>query len=220
MMIINCLVMLMPWFLKKWILKLFYRYDIADGCFIGLSYIFPARLVLKSHAQIGHLSLCKGLDLLRMGEHSSIGRFNWITGYPSSGISHFTQVQNRQPILLMGDHCAITHRHIIDCTDKIELGDYATVGGYYTQFLTHSIDFLENRQSCSPITIGRYTFVGTSSVILRGASLPNHSVLAAKSLLNQCFEEEWHLYGGVPAKLLKGISAEDKYFSRKLGFVD
>ena len=66
----------------------------------------------------------------------------------------------------MGESAAITKNHHIDCTNTIEIGAFSTVAGYQTQFLTHSIDVLENRQHSAPIRIGPYTFVGTNSVVL------------------------------------------------------
>ena len=218
-MIGNLLVMLLPWLVKKQVLRAFYGYEIGADCFIGLSYVFPEQLIMKDKAKIGHLTLCKGLRLVEMGARSEIGRFNWITGYPHKSGAHFTHVQDRQPDLILGQDAAITQRHMIDCTDKVTIGKFATIGGYYSQILTHSIDFGENRQTCSPVVIGAYTFVGTNCVILKGSRLPDHSLLPAKSLLNQYFPEEWRMYGGVPAKKLTEIDTEQKYFTRANGFV-
>src|SRR3712207_7972137 len=43
---------------------------------------------------------------------------------------------------------------------------------FRSQFLTHSIDLLENVQRSRPIKIGKFCFVGTNSVILGGSVLP------------------------------------------------
>ncbi|MFL5787405.1 MAG: acyltransferase, partial [Flavisolibacter sp.] len=155
-----------------------------------------------------------------MEEKARIGRSNWITGFPTGTISnHFKHQSLRKPQLLLKESAAITKNHHIDCTDQIEIGRFATIAGYNSQLLTHSIDVTENRQDCAPIYIGDYTFVGTNVVILGGSYLPSNSVLGAKSLLNKSYSDEWKLYGGVPAKPLTDIPHTAKYFSRKNGFV-
>ena len=175
---------------------------------------------MEAHAEIGHFNMAIHLDEIHMKAQSTIGRGNWITGFPS-GISspHFRHQLARHSKLLLGDSAAITKNHHIDCTNTIEVGRFSTIAGYQSQFLTHSIDVIENRQSSSPILIGDYTFVGTNSVILGGAILPSYSVLGAKSLLNKAYSEEWILYGGVPAQKINSIPPTAKYFFRTEGFV-
>jgi acetyltransferase-like isoleucine patch superfamily enzyme len=78
----------------------------------------------------------------------------------------------------------------------------------------------ENRQSSQPIKIGDYCFVSTQVVILGGSILPSYSVLGAGAVLSKSYQEEWKLYAGVPAKIVKEISkGKSKYFYRKKGFV-
>ncbi|RZJ91835.1 MAG: acyltransferase, partial [Hymenobacter sp.] len=150
-----------------------------------------------------------------------IGRSNWITGFPTGSKSrHFQhQAATRRAELCLGEGAAITKNHHIDCTNRIEIGAFATVAGYHSQLLTHSINVFENRQDSVPISIGAYTFVGTNSVVLGGAVLPARSVLGAKSLLNKAYTDEWMLYAGVPARPVSTISPTAKYFTRTEAFV-
>jgi acetyltransferase-like isoleucine patch superfamily enzyme len=78
----------------------------------------------------------------------------------------------------------------------------------------------DNRQDSSPISIGDYAFIGTNVTVLGGSTLPAYSVLGAKSLLNKNFDQEWKLYGGVPAKVIQDIPSDAKYFKRETGFVN
>jgi acetyltransferase-like isoleucine patch superfamily enzyme len=144
---------------------------------------------------------------------------NWITGFPSGKSRHFAHQPDRRPELILGAHAGISSRHLIDCTARVRIGAFATVAGFRSQFVTHSVDLEAGRQSSEPIEIGEYSFVGTDSVILGGSSLPHHSVLSAKSLLNKKWDTPFHLYGGVPAKPLKELPHEMEYFRRKEGFV-
>lgn len=107
----------------------------------------------------------------------------------------------------------------MDCTNQIIIGDYVTIAGYYSQFLTHSIDVYEGRQDSHPIFIEDYCFVGTGVKILGGSKLPAYSVLGAGAVLNKQYEQKWTVYGGVPAKVIKKLPATSKYFTREKGFV-
>lgn len=210
----------MPWSLRRRALNSWFHFEIHPTARIGLSWVFPSKLIMEAHALIGHFNVAIHLDCVHMKTQSSIGRGNWITGFPINTSSpHFKHQPTRQSRLVLGDSAAITKNHHIDCTNTIDVGQFATIAGYQSQFLTHSIDVLENRQSSAPIIIGEYTFVGTNSVILGGAILPSFSVLGAKSLLNKAQSEEWSLYGGTPAKKISDIPKTAKYFTREEGFV-
>lgn len=211
--------MLLPWAIRRPLLVKLYGYEIHPTARIGLSWFRPRELKMEAHSRIGHLNVCKGLDRVELGEHAVIEKLNWIYGFPSGIAEHFTLDGERVPSLLVGDHSAITSRHIIDCTNTIRIGRFATVAGYRSQFLTHSIDIQISRQRSKPILIGDYTFVGTSVVILGGSILPDRSVLAAGAVLNKELRDPGYLYAGVPAKAVKKIERDALYFSREIGFV-
>ena len=211
-------VVFLPWKLKRWVLRRFWGYRIADGARIGLSYVFPGELVMGEGAYIGHFNVAIHLGKLECGAHSVIDRSNWITGHPPEG-AHFTHRTQRAPVLVVGEHAAITKSHIIDCTDKIEIGPFATIAGYHSQLITHGINVAEGRQDCKPIRIGAYCLVGTRVTVLGGAALPDRSVLGAGSVLNKAHTEECSVYAGQPAVKVKSLDPEAAYFTRTRGFV-
>lgn len=211
---------LLPWTLRRKVLERWFGYRLHPTSRIGLSWVFPDKLVMEAHARIGNLNVCKGLNLIHLGEHAIISNGNWITGFPLGPSRHFAHQPDRVPELIIGRHAAITNRHLIDCTHRVSIGAFTTFAGFNSQILTHSIDLAECRQSSAPVTIGEYCFIGTNSVLLGGATLPDRSVLGAKSLLNYAFDQPGHLYGGVPAKLIKALPIEQTaYFRRETGFV-
>jgi acetyltransferase-like isoleucine patch superfamily enzyme len=212
--------LVLPWPLRRWVLKRYFGYEIHPTARIGLAWVCPKRLVMEEGTEIGTLTVCKNLDLIHMHAESRIGRGNWITGFPSGPSRHFAHEQDRKPELILGEHSAITNRHLIDCTSRVVIGRFTTFAGFQSQILTHSIDLEGCRQSSAPVTIGDFCFIGTSCVILGGSVLPSYSALAAKSLLNKPFEETYGLYGGVPARQLKKLSSEFRYFNRTVGMVD
>ena len=210
----------LPWALRRRALNSWFGYKINPSAKIGLAWIFPGKLIMAAGARIDHFSVAIHLDCIEMEINSTIGRNNWITGFSTTTKSnHFKHQTDREAKLFLGESAAITKNHHLDCTNLIEIKKFSTIAGYGSQLLTHSIDILENRQDSKPIFIGEYTFVGTNVVILGDSKLPSFSVLGAKSLLNKPFENEWTLYGGVPAKPLNEIPKDAKYFVRKTGFV-
>jgi acetyltransferase-like isoleucine patch superfamily enzyme len=220
MLLLKIITILLPWPLKRFMLVQFFKYEIHPTARIGLSWIYPKKMIMDADSNIGLFNVAIHLDLISIGKHSSIVRGNWITGFPSKTNSkHFSHQKDRESNLIIGKHTAITKKHHIDCTNVIEIGDFVTIAGYASQLLTHSINIELNIQDSYPITIGDFCFVGTSSIILAGATLPSYSVLGAQSLLNKSFSIPYRLYGGNPAKEIKSLSKDYKYFNREVGFV-
>lgn len=169
---------------------------------------------MKERAAIGHLNVAIHLELIHMEKDCTISQKNWITGFPLANESKFQRFPDRKPYLIMGRDSAITKQHLIDCTDTVTIGEFTSIAGYATQILSHSTSLQMNDGECSPITIGHHCFVGTRSIILPGACLPNHSVLGAGAVLKKQFSEEYGLYGGVPAKYIKRMDDKNVFFSR------
>lgn len=211
-------VVFLPWALKRRVLRRFWGYQIADDARIGLSYVFPGQLVMGEGAYIGHFNVAIHLGRLECGAHSVIDRSNWITGHPPKG-AHFTHRTERDPTLAVGEHAAITKQHIIDCTDRVDIGAFTTIAGYHSQLITHGINVVDGRQDCRPIRIGAYCLVGTRVTVLGGAGLPDRSVLGAGSVLNKAHTEEYTVYAGQPAMPVKTLERDAKYFHRERGFV-
>lgn len=219
-MLLKALTCILPWSLRRRALQRWFGFTIHPTARIGMAWIFPQKLTMGPGASIDHFTVAIHLDAITMGANATIGRGNWITGFPTQTQSpHFQHQPGRRAELIVGESAAITKNHHLDCTNLIEIGRFSTIAGYDSQFLTHSINVFDNRQGSEPIRIGAYTFVGTNVVVLGGSILPAYSVLGAKSLLNKSHAEEWKLYAGVPAKSVSAISPDAKYFTRAEGFV-
>jgi acetyltransferase-like isoleucine patch superfamily enzyme len=211
----------LPWPLRRKILNTFCGCDIHPTARIGFSLVLPRRLIMEEHSSIGHMTVAINLDFIHLGPYVTIGRGNWITGFPTAGGGkHFAHQSDRKSELIVGAHSAITNRHLIDCTGGVSIGRLTTFAGFQSQILTHSIDLAEARQSSAPIRIGDYCFIGTNCVLLGGSSLPSYSVLGAKSLLNKDLRDEYFLYAGCPAKPVKPLARNLRYFDRQSGYID
>lgn len=217
---IQLLICLFPWPLKRRLLSRFWGYEIHPSARIGLAYVYPDRLRMGAGARIGHLTVAVHLHEIDMREHALIGRINWITGYPLNGKDFFAEEDNRLPALRLGEHAAITNRHLIDCTNTVTVGRFTTMAGFRSQILTHSIDLNACHQSSAPVHIGEYCFIGTGCILLAGSALPDRSVLAAGSTLTKAHVEPQTLYAGLPAVRKKTLSADAKYFRRDKGYVN
>jgi len=210
----------MPWRVKKYIYLHIFHYEINSDAKVGFSLILPGHLFLGKNSRIGHFNLIKGVAEVTLGESTSIGNLNWISGFPKATSSpHFSDQVNRSPKLNIGDHSAITNRHLIDCTDTVTIGRFSTFAGFRSQILTHSISINESRQRSGPVVIGDYAFIGTGSIILPNSCLPSFSVLGAGSVLNKQYSEEYQLYAGNPARPVKSLDHDAAYFNRKAGYV-
>lgn len=207
--------LLLPWALRRRLLNRLLGYRIHPEAHIGLSWIAPERLEMGAGASIGHLNVCRGPSLVRLGPHAVIGRLNWITAHPACDTTMFTEP--RAPELILGAHSALTHRHLVDCTDRVEIGAFAIVAGWRTQVLTHSVDIASGTQRCRAIHIGRHAFVATKCVLVSGAVLPDCCVLGAGSTLHKAFSRTYALYSGVPAVPVRDLPADSGWFTREWG---
>ena len=220
--IISLIVVFLPWLLKRRFYIWFFKYELHATSHIGLSWILVDKLSLAQAAKIGSLNVIKGLNQLQMAESSSIGNLNWISAFPLNTNSlHFQhEAGQRTPDLVLGEHTAITNRHLLDCTNRLEIKRFTTFAGFKSTVLTHSIDLKECRQASKPITIGEYCFVGTGCILLGGTVVPDYSVLAAGSTIHKPMEHTYALYGGSPAKFIKSLETDDlNYFKRTTGFI-
>src|SRR5688572_10376851 len=143
--------LLLPWPLRRWILQSYFGYQIHPSARIGLAWVRPRHLIMEAGTEIGMFTVCKNLDLVHMHADSRIGRGNWITGFRSGASRHFAHEEDRRPELILGEHSAITNRHLIDCTSRVRIGRFTTFAGFQSQILTHSIDLEVSRQSSAPV---------------------------------------------------------------------
>ena len=90
-------IVLLPWVLRRAVLRGIYGYEIHATARIGWSWIFPQKLRLDEHARIGHLNVAIHLERMELGAHATIDRGNWITGFPRDNARHFAHRTDRDP---------------------------------------------------------------------------------------------------------------------------
>lgn len=72
----------MHWPLKRPLLQGLFGYDLAPSARIGLAWGYSKQLQMAAGSLIDHFTVSVNLDSLELGEKVTIGRSNWITGFP------------------------------------------------------------------------------------------------------------------------------------------
>ena len=94
----------------------------------------------------------------------------------------------------------ITVAHEIDCSDRVEIGDYSGLAGFRCTILTHSLNLVRDRFATGAVEIGHHTAVMSGSTLLSGTRVPARCVVSANSVVNTPLTEELTFYSGNPAE--------------------
>lgn len=207
------LMIVLPSSLKRRLGRLFFGWDIHPTAYIGPSLILVSSLTMRPGARIGPLNVIRGIEELRLDQGASINGRNWISGFPLSA-GHFQHSPNRHPALILGKHAEITVGHKIDCSDRVELRDYAVLAGYQTTVLTHSLDLVRDRHVTGPVEIGEHSAVMTDCILLSGTGVPAYCIVSAGSVVNTKLTEEYTFYSGNPARAARPLPETLGYFRR------
>lgn len=207
----------LPWMVRRWLLVRGLGWRIHPTARVGHSLILVRSLQMAPRSRIGHLNFMRNHRRVVLNEGANIGHMNWISAGPAEGEFGFDA--KRDPCLILGDEAAITSRHLIDCTDRVEIGAYAILAGYRSQILTHGIDVVAGRQDCAPVKIGPFAFVGTGVVVLMGARVPERSLVSAGSVVLKGELPTGWLLAGVPARPVRPLPADAGFMTRRTGRV-
>jgi acetyltransferase-like isoleucine patch superfamily enzyme len=116
--------------------------------------------------------------------------------------------------ITIGRECYIAPWLILDWSDNIDVGDYAHIGA---TLWTHSSvrqalhgDPLRDktRRPTSPVVIGSRVYVGWQSTVYPGVTIGSETVILPSSAVPKDVPSGV-LAGGVPAKVLRPIKADD-----------
>ena len=123
---------------------------------------------------------------------------------------------NENAELSIGEHSGMTNTSI-QCHKKIIIGKHVNIGAgcLIMDSNFHSTNWKDrlNRKADTankknaPIKIGDVVFIGANSIICKGVTIGNHSIIAAGSVV-VCSIPENEVWGGNPAKFLKAIQSE------------
>jgi len=130
------------------------------------------------------------------------------TGYPGS--EHLTPDR----ALVIGDRCVIGLRTGIAAHESIEIGNDVWFGqDVFVTDANHGMDDPDlpigpQVGDPQPVRIGDGSWIGHGAVVLPGVTIGRHSVVAAGAVVVNDVPDNC-VAGGVPAKVIKKIGADD-----------
>lgn len=146
-----------------------------------------------SDVQIGKAFICRG-----KGNGIDVSLFSNI-------------VVNEGARLIIGNYSGMSNTSI-HCQQEITIGDHVNIGGGCMIFDTnfHSINWRDRddrqkdvaNKKTAPIHIGNYVFIGARSIICKGVSIGDRSIIAAGSVCIKNIPPDC-IAGGNPCKVIK-----------------
>jgi UDP-3-O-[3-hydroxymyristoyl] glucosamine N-acyltransferase len=209
---------ILPGFIKKPLYRALFGYRIGRRVRIGFVLLDAREVDLGDGTQIGHLNLITRVDQLVTGKGVRIGALNIIRGGERVQLGDYAEVMRLNVLNAIPDHdcttspvsrldigagAVVVSGHRIDFTDRVTIGRNVIVGGRNSSLWTH------NRQQTAPIEIGDFCYLGSEVRLAPGARLAERSILGLGSVLASAIDTPGSLVGGVPAKVIRPLTAED-----------
>jgi acetyltransferase-like isoleucine patch superfamily enzyme len=219
----------LPGFLKRPLYRALFGYRIGAGVRIGFTLLDAEEVDLGPGTVIGHLNLITRVKTLTTGRSVRIGMLNVIRGGERVTLGDYVEVMRLNVLNAIPDHdcttspvsrleigagAVIVSGHRIDFTDRVTLGKNVIVGGRNSSLWTH------NRQQTAPIAIGDFCYLGSEVRLAPGARLAERSILALGSVLAGAVDTPGSLVGGVPARVIRPLTAEDDVLVRRKARAD
>ena len=209
---------LLPGPIKRPLYRALFGYRIGRGVRIGLVILDAEAVELGDGTEIGHLNLVTRVGSLVTGKSVRIGALNIIRGGERVRLGDYAEVMRLNVLNAIPDHdcttspvsrleigagAVVVSGHRIDFTDRVTIGRNVIVGGRNSSLWTH------NRQQTAPIAIGDFCYLGSEVRLAPGARLAERSILGLGSVLAGAIDTPGSLVGGVPARIIRPLTAED-----------
>jgi UDP-3-O-[3-hydroxymyristoyl] glucosamine N-acyltransferase len=209
---------LLPGFVKRPLYRSLFGYRIGRGVRIGLVILDADSVELGDGTEIGHLNLITRVGSFITGKSVRIGPLNIIRGGERVRLGDYAEVMRLNVLNAIPDHdcttspasrleigrgAVVVSGHRIDFTDQVTIGQNVIIGGRNSSLWTH------NRQSTAPIEIGDFCYLGSEVRLAPGARLAERSILGIGSVLAGAIDTPGSLVGGVPARIIRPLTAED-----------
>jgi acetyltransferase-like isoleucine patch superfamily enzyme len=210
----------LPGFLKRPLYRGLFGYRIGKRVRLGLSIIDARECEIADDVRVGHLNLILGVGRLVVGDHAHVGFLNVIRGGDEVSLGRYAEilrmneinsipdpvvVNPTDPRFSLGDGAVVTTGHKIDFTDRVSIGRRTILGGRNSSLWTH------NRQRTRPIEIGELSYIGSEIRVAPGGVIPSRCVVGIGSVVTSKLEGEYLLIAGVPARVVKPLSEEDRF---------
>ena len=190
-----------------------FGYRIDPTARLGLTILDADEVEIGRSVTVGHGNLALRVGRLTIGAHTRVGMLNVLRGGDEIAIgrrNELTSIVGPDPVtvpdprLTIGDGSVVTDGHRLDFTDRLELGRRVIIGGRASSLWTH------NRQRTAPIVVGDGTYVGSECRMAPGSVVPARSIVALGSVISGRLQPDESLIGGVPARVLRELSADER----------
>ena len=187
---------------------------VASSASIGPMLVWRVgRIDIGDNVRIGLLNTIRGLSHAVFEEGAIVESWNWISAHPG-----YQTVDSGAGTLYLGTGAKIGSRNYIDCSGTVVLREYSQLGGNRCLVQSHQPDYGTASQHVGRITIGHHSQVASCAVLLKGAYLPDQSLLAANSTMmaRLNFDAKRGLYAGSPAVWKRPTSGD--FFEAQGGY--
>ena len=113
----------------------------------------------------------------------------------------------KKGMLDIGENFLISARSKLICHKKITIGNDAVfawdsliMDTDYHEIYDHDSTIINKDKA---ITIGNKVWIGTRSTVLKGASIPNNTIIAANSTVTKTYQDTDTILAGNPARIIK-----------------
>jgi acetyltransferase-like isoleucine patch superfamily enzyme len=124
--------------------------------------------------------------------------------------------------VVIGDCCLMSPGSRISASDEIILGDGVMLanGAYVTDSDWHTIyDRMVRQETATPVHIGNNVWLGDHSTVLKGVTIGDNSVVAARAVVTRDVPANV-VVAGSPAKVVKELDPERRFKTRMDYFSD
>jgi acetyltransferase-like isoleucine patch superfamily enzyme len=190
--------------LKNWTLRRLGN-QIGKNVNLGVNLVLSCGpFTIGDGAVVGNLNLFRRMAKIDLAPNTILGNLNSFTA--AADYQKFSPLVGH---LIVGELAIITNRHYFDCSGQVILKRKSAVGGVRSVVQSHEMDLAAYETTVGRVVIGESAMTGSACVILRDATLPDRSVLAAGSTLTKAREGKDMpgntLYAGAPAKAIRHI---------------
>lgn len=174
----------------------------------------------------GRIRIIKKSWLLEKMLHSSNGQLKIGAGFKCNNKVTSNSVGLIQPTVInissegsclkIGDNVGISGSTIC-CSCQVTIGNDVLIGSgcLITDTDAHPLDWIDRKEcrgdktQCAPIHIGNNVFIGARSIILKGVTIGERSVIGAGSVVTQDVPQDV-IVAGNPAKVVKSLHLSGK----------
>jgi acetyltransferase-like isoleucine patch superfamily enzyme len=109
-------------------------------------------------------------------------------------------------VIKIGNHVFINQGSTISAANSIEIGDYTIIGDQTTIYDTDWHGWDELPVKTAKVSIGKHVWIGAKSIILKGVSIGDNSIIGAGSIVTGDVEKNT-IVAGNPAKKIKVVTS-------------